>query len=164
MNAHLAPPSSVPSTPPSSPSSVPSRPSLPWLLILGLASLAVLWPLTGLWGLGQGASRALTLLALTGAVWIGVVGVGRVRHPVLTLTATGILHGLLLLGLGGVLAGSGPLLAGDGPFDGPARLLLLLPSLAMDAGIGALLGVVALGVQTVLGPRRDGSALTGTEA
>lgn len=137
-------------SPPPVPRPSPSRPPLPWLLIIGLASLALLWPLTALWEFGQGAPRALALLGLTAAVWIGVVGVGRIPRPVLTLTLTGVLHGLLGLLLGGVITGGGP-------FGGPAALWLLLPSLARDAGIGALLGLVALGVQKALGPRTGAS-------
>lgn len=136
----------------------PSRPSLPWPVILGLASLALLWPLTALWGLEQGAPRALTLLGLTAAVWIGVVGIGRIRRPVLTLTVTGLLHGALLLVIGGLLAGGG------GPSLDPLHLVMLLPALVRDAGIGALLGLVALGVQRVLGPRHGATVPAGGES
>ena len=68
---------------PSSP--VRTRRPLPWLLIIGLASLVLLWPLTSQWQFGQGLPRAAALLGLTAVVWIGVVGVGRVPRPVLTL-------------------------------------------------------------------------------
>ena len=141
MNKNLSSPA------PSAPRTSPPRSPLPWLLILGLASLALLWPLTALWEIGQGAPRALSILALTAVVWIGVVGGARIPRPVLTLTLAGLLHGFLALLLGGVLSG------GSGPFGDPATLWLLLPSLASSAGLGALLGLVALGVQKVLGPR-----------
>lgn len=123
-----------------------SRAPLPWLLIMGLASLALLWPLTSLWGFAEGAPRALILLALTAAVWVGAVGCGRVRRPVLTLTLTAMLHGVLTVLLGA-------LLTGDGPVPEAARLWILLPVLVRDAGIGALLGLAALGVQNALGRR-----------
>lgn len=128
----------------------PQPPPLPWLLILGLASLSLLWPLTALWEIGQGAPRALTILTLTTVVWIGVVGGGRVPRPVLTLMLAGVLHGVLGMALGGVLAG-------DGPFGDPAALWILLPALGSSAAVGALLGLVALGVQKVLGPRTGDS-------
>lgn len=136
-------------TPHTSPPLRPRRP-LPWLLILGLASLSLLWPLTALWQIEQGPLRALTLLLLTGTAWIGVVGIGRVPRPVLTLTLTGVLHGLigLLLGL---------LIPGQGPAVVPVSIWLLLPSLLTSAAVGALLGLVALGVQAVLGPRPGAS-------
>lgn len=140
MNNHLT----------SSPSQ-PRRP-LPWLLIIGLASLSLLWPLTAQWQIGQGLARAAAILALTAAVWIGVVGGGRVPRPVLTLALTGLLHGVVGLVVGWLLPG------GSGPAGGPAALWLMLPSLATSAGVGALLGLVALAMQSVLGHRSGGSA------
>lgn len=133
--------------------STPSHPRrpLPWLLIIGLASLSLLWPLTSQWQLGQGLPRAAALLGLTAVVWIGVVGVGRIPRPVLTLTLTGLLHGLIGMVVGWVLPDGGPGMA-------PSALWLMLPSLATSAGVGALLGLVALAVQSVIGPRPVGSA------
>ena len=133
---------------PSSP--VRTRRPLPWLLIIGLASLVLLWPLISQWQFGQGLPRAAALLGLTSVVWIGVVGVGRVPRPVLTLTLAGVLHGSIGLVVGWILPGGGP-------GGGLAALWLMLPSLATSAGVGALLGLVALAVQSVLGPRSDGS-------
>lgn len=133
---------------PSSP--VRTRRPLPWLLIIGLASLVLLWPLTSQWQFGQGLPRAAALLGLTAVVWIGVVGVGRVPRPVFTLTLAGVLHGAIGLVVGWILPGGGP-------GGGLAALWLMLPSLAISAGVGALLGLVALAVQSVLGPRSNGS-------
>src|SRR6478735_7006789 len=71
-------------------SPAPPRPStdrLSWPTVLGLGAMALLWPLTALTGLGgDGAPRALAVLGLTALVWVGVVGLGRVARPVLTLT------------------------------------------------------------------------------
>lgn len=152
MNSTLDSP--TPPTPDASPvpRTSPARQPLPWLLIVGLSSLALLWPLTALWGIGQGPLRALAILGLTAAVWIGVVGGARIQSPVLTLTIVGLLHGLLTRLLGGVLAGSG------GSVGDPAALWTLLPSLAGSAGVGAVMGLVALGVQKALGPRTGPSA------
>lgn len=127
----------------------PRRP-LPWLLMLGLASLSLLWPLTALWQIPQGPVRAVTILLVTAAAWIGVVGIGRIPRPVLTLTLTGVLHGLIGLVLG-------LLIPGEGPSVGPGSLVLLLPALLTSAAAGALLGLVALGLQAVLGPRPGAS-------
>lgn len=126
-----------------------TRQPLPWLLILGLSSLALLWPLTALWELGQGAPRALTILGITGAAWIGVVGFGRVQRPVLTLTVVGLLHTFLSLVLAGFFAGSG------GPTGDPVTWWIALPSLATSGGVGALAGLAALGVQRAIGSRPD---------
>lgn len=128
-----------------------SRRPLPWLVMLGLASLSLLWPLTALWQIEQGPPRAVAIMLVTALTWSGVVGIGRVPRPVLTLTLTGVMHGLIGLVLG-------LLLPGQGPAAGPGSLVLLLPSLLTSAVAGALLGVVALGVQSVLGPRPGESA------
>lgn len=125
---------------------------VPWGVVAGLAALCLLWPLTGLTGLlGTGAPRALVILGLTAAVWIGVVGLGRVPRPVLTLTLTGLAYGLLAHAVAllfPVLTGFG----GPGGAGAPAWTLVL--ALAMDAGWGALAGLVAAGVQRLRRVRR----------
>lgn len=136
MNTQLTP----------NPSPAPARRPLPWLLILGLASLSLLWPLTALWQIGQGAPRAAVILLVTAAVWVGVVGIGRVPRPVLTLTLTGVLHSLIGLVLGMLIPSGGPML-------GLATVWMLIPALMPGTLAGAVLGLVALGVQAVLGPR-----------
>lgn len=126
-----------------------TAPALPWMLILGLASLSLLWPLTTLLGVGNGAPRALTILGITAAVWIGMVGFGRVRRPVLTLTITGLVYGFIALVLAGITPGGG------GPFGDTTSLWALIPALIMNAGVGALVGLLSLAVQKVIGARRD---------
>ncbi|MFD7306821.1 hypothetical protein [Promicromonospora sp. NPDC059942] len=141
---------------------LPDRPAGPaaarpaavsWTLVAGLSALALLWPLTGLTGaLGTGAPRALTIIGLTAAVWIGVVGLGRVPRPVLTLALTGLAYGLVATLIGTlvpVLSGFGP---GGGPGGGPAWTLI--PALAFDTMWGALAGLVAAGVQRLRGGAR----------
>ncbi|MEU2198821.1 hypothetical protein [Isoptericola sp. NPDC019482] len=135
-----------PPVPPSTPT--PPRAGISWPLVAGLASLALLWPLTGLTGLGgTGAPRALGIIALTAVVWIGVVGLGRVARPVLTLTMTGLASGVVGLLVSTLFGGVG--LGGEG-----AAAWAALPALAMDAGWGAVAGVVALGVQKARGGAR----------
>lgn len=124
----------------------PTRRPLPWLLIIGMSSLALLWPITALWNIGHGLPRALSILGITFVVWVGVVGFARVPRPVLTLTVTGVLHGLIALVLAGLVSRGGPL--GD-----VATLWVLIPELVMSAAAGALSGVIALGVQRALGAR-----------
>lgn len=124
-------------------------PVLPWMLILGLALLSLLWPLTTLLGVGNGAPRAVTILGVTAAVWIGMVGFGRVRRPVLTLTITGLVYGFIALVLAGITPGGG------GPFGDTTSLWALIPALIMNAGVGALTGLFALAVQKMIGRRRD---------
>lgn len=135
-----------PSVPPSM--SPPPRGGISWPLVAGLASMALLWPLTGLTGIGgTGAPRALGIVALTAVVWIGVVGFGRVPRPVLTLTMTGLASGVVTLLVSTLFGGVG--LGGEG-----AAAWTAIPALAMDAGWGALAGVAALGVQKARGGAR----------
>jgi hypothetical protein len=123
--------------------------SVPWTLVGGLSALALLWPLTGLTGaLGTGAPRALVIIGITAAVWIGVVGLGRVPRPVLTLTLTGLAYGLVATAIGTLV----PALSGFGPGGGPAWTLI--PALAFDTMWGALAGVAAAGVQRLRGAGR----------
>src|SRR5699024_12235693 len=85
-----------------------TRDPLSWPLIVGLCSLALLWPLTGLWPvLGEGPLRAFVLIVITGAVWIGTVGFARVARPVLSLTICGAAHRFINLALGWLIAGTG---------------------------------------------------------
>jgi len=127
-----------------------TRDPLSWPLIVGLSSLALLWPLTGLWPvLGEGPPRAFILIGITGAVWIGTVGFARVARPVLTLTICGAAHGFINLALGRLLAGTGAISAG------PAMLMAFIPILAMGAVVGALAGLAAAGIQALLGRREE---------
>lgn len=122
-----------PAPPPDRPSSAP----LAWPTVLGLGSLALLWPLTALLlPDGGGVPRALAILAVTTLVWVGVVGLGRVPRPVLTLTLTGLVFGI-------VAAAVSALVGVDG--DRPAWALV--PALALDTAWGAGAGVVAAAVQ-----------------
>lgn len=122
---------------------------VPWALVAGLSALALLWPLTGLTGLfGSGAPRALTIIGITAVIWIGVVGLGRVPRPVLTLTLTGVAYGLVtsLLGL---------LVPALGGFGGPGGAAwTMIPALFMNAFWGALAGLAAAGVQRLRGADR----------
>lgn len=128
----------------------PRAATVPWGVVAGLATLALLWPLTGLTGvLGTGTPRAFATIGLTAAVWIGVVGLGRVPRPVLTLTLTGVAYGLVTVALGLLV----PVLGGFGPgADGPAWAIV--PALLNDAFWGALAGLAAAGVQRLRGADR----------
>ncbi|WP_277207252.1 hypothetical protein [Isoptericola croceus] len=115
-----------------------------WPLVAGLASMALLWPLTGLIGAGgTGPGRAFAIIGLTALVWIGVVGFGHVARPVATLTLTGVAFGIVAL-VASMLVGGGGVL-GDG-----AAPWTLVPVLAMDAFWGFVAGLLALAVQRAL--------------
>ncbi|WP_435736358.1 hypothetical protein V5D56_16425 [Cellulosimicrobium sp. PMB13] len=116
---------------------------LSWPTVLGLGSMALLWPLTGLLGLGSGAPRALTILGLTALVWIAVVGLGRVARPVLTLTLAGLTFGVVAAAVSALVG-----------LDGGRAAWTLVPALALSTFWGLVAGAVAALVQRV----RDGVA------
>ncbi|WP_139416391.1 hypothetical protein [Agromyces laixinhei] len=131
--------------------STTSRRPLPWLLILGLSSLSLLWPLTALTGIaGEGAPRAFLILGIIAVVWVGTVGLGRVPHPILTLTLTGVTSGFIALVLAGIVPGGG------GPFGGTGTLWSIIPALAIDAALGAIAGLAAAGMQRLAALVRAG--------
>jgi hypothetical protein len=130
----------------------PARPQTPepvsWPVVLGLGALALLFPLAELTGVSEAvgeAPTALLLLGLVATVWIGGVGLFRVPRPVLTLTLTGAVSGVVLVvlslgtrpGVGGVLA------ALVGAFE-----------VARSTVLGTLAGVLAAAVQNTRSPRR----------
>ena len=128
-----------------------SRPPLSWPLVLGLGSLALLWPLAHLTGvsdaIGQPAT-ALSILAFVALVWIGVVGFGRVPRPVLTLTLAGTTYGVLII-LVGTIFGERAERA-----SGVLSVIAALFELVQSTALGAVLGLVALVVQSARGGRR----------
>lgn len=114
---------------------------MPWLLIVGLASLSLLWPLTQLIGIDSGAPRALTIIAIVAASWIGVVGFGRVPRPVLVLTLTGLGYGIITMLVAATF----------GSHDGPIWTIFV--ALVIDTFWGAIAGLVALTIQQMRKPR-----------
>ncbi len=135
---------------PTGPTSTP-RPQIVWQAVAGLGALVLLWPLTTLTGIADaiGApARAVLVVGLIGAAWIGVVGLGRLPRPVLTLTLTGMAGGVYLL-LADLLAGAGV----SGGLGLVALPFLLLDLVGGGALWGVLAGLVAAGVQRLRGGR-----------
>lgn len=131
-------------SPPSSGDSGPvERTQPPWLIIVSLASLFLLWPLTGLFGFDSGTPRALLIVGVTAAAWIGVVGFGAVPRPVLALTLTGIAYGLLGAIVSLFFGGRG------------GALWTIFPALAINALWGCLAGLLAAGLQRLRGVGRS---------
>jgi len=94
-----------------------------------------LWPLTDLIGIGGGAPRALTIIAIVAVTWIAVVGFGRVPRPVLVLTLAGLGHGIISMAIAVIF----------GFFDGPIWTVFV--GLVIDTFWGAIAGLVALAIQ-----------------
>lgn len=143
----------LPPQPSPGPQAAPKTPAVPWAVVAGLSALALLWPLTGLTGvLGTGAPRAFAVIGIIAAVWIGVVGLGRVPRPVLTLTLTGLAYGVVGVALSQLV----PVLAGFGGPGGSGAepAWTIIPALLIDTSVGLLAGLVAAGVQRLRGAGR----------
>lgn len=123
-----------------------------WPLVAVLVAVALVRPLFSVVGLSDTLGKPVTPIVLTVAVslvWILAAGLGRVRHPLLTLLATGLGYALASLVLSAVLS---PLLTGE--LQGPlTRPFAIIPLFAVNAGWGAVCGLCALGLQRLRGIR-----------
>lgn len=129
----------------------PAKSRLNWPIALGLGSLALLWPLVELTGVGDALGRPATPLAILAAValtWVAVVGLGRVPRPVLTLTITGVTYGALVIVMGSVFGDRGE------QVRGVVSVIAGVFELAQGAACGAVIGLVALAVQRLRGGSR----------
>ncbi|MFC7619588.1 hypothetical protein [Microlunatus sp. GCM10028923] len=126
---------------------------LHWPLILGLAALALVQPLVGMITSASGMPAVPPVRAglaiVISIVWIAVVGLTRVRHPVLTLIFAGLSYGAFETVLSGIMS---PVLSGElqGPLAMPWTIVAVLIS---DAIWGAIAGLLALAVQRLRGFR-----------
>src|SRR5699024_2210498 len=121
------------------------QPPVVWQAVLGLGALVLLWPLTSLTGVAAAigpAPRALAVIAVIGATWIGVVGLGRLPRPILTLTLTGMAAGAYLV-LADLVTGAGV----SGGLSFVAVPFLILDLIGGGAAGGVLAGLCAAGVQ-----------------
>lgn len=124
-----------------------------WVLVLGLGAVALLRPLARITGAADGLGTPagpLLLTALVTLVWIGVVGLGRVPRPVLTLVLAGLAYGICVIPLSAVLS---TVLTGtvQGPVSAP---LAIVPILLTNALWGLVAGLLAWAVQHVRRARR----------
>jgi hypothetical protein len=120
-----------------------------WPIVLGLAALGLLVPLAELTGLRDalGPTGGVLLFAVVGAAWIGVVGFGDVPRAVSTLTLTGAMFGLLLVGLSVTLR-----TLPDA--DGLGLLKGALLEVARSTVLGAVCGVLAAALQNARSGQR----------
>lgn len=126
------------------------RPAVSWPLVLGLGALALLRPLARITGAADALGAPTGPLLLTGLVtlvWIGVVGLGRVPRPVLTLTLAGVAYGVYIVPLSAVLS-----TVLTGTLQGPLAMpIAIVPILVTNALWGGLAGLLALAVQRLRG-------------
>ncbi len=119
--------------------------------MFGLGALMLLWPLTSLTGVADliGApARAIAVMAVIGAACVGVVGLGGLPRPILTLVLTGMAGGGYLL-LADLFVGMGV----AGGVSALAVPFVLLELIGGGALWGGLAGLVAAGVQKLRGVR-----------
>ncbi len=119
-----------------------------WPLIVGLGVAALVRPLMSITGVMSQLGRPVAPVVVTvgiSVVWIAVVGLRRVSHPILTLVCVGLVYGILAVVLSGVLS---PILTGQlqGPLTTPLGVGVLA-TLVVNALWGALAGVLAMLVQ-----------------
>lgn len=131
--------------------SAAARPGVKWQLAAGLGAIALLRPLARMTGIDQAVPAGpWMLMLLISMVWIGVVGLGRVARPVLTLTLAGIAYGLFIIPLSAVVS---TVLTGD--VQGPMVLpIAIAPILIMNGLWGFLAGLLAAAVQRLRGRLR----------
>ncbi|MGC5627919.1 hypothetical protein ACPYO6_06690 [Georgenia sp. Z1344] len=129
----------------------PTRPwhaGIGWFLAVGLGLFGLVRPLarivTGQAEVETGAALPIGATVLVTVVWVAVVGLGRTRRPFATLVVTGLVYAVASILLSGILS---PLL--DGRLDGPlANPIAIVPVLAVNAGWGAVAGLLALAVRS----------------
>ena len=130
----------------------PTAPGVSWPLVLGLGAIALVRPLARITGadesLGAPAGSLLLTLLVT-AVWVAIVGLGRVPRPVLTLTLAGLVYGLAVVPLSAVAS-----TALTGTLQGPIAVpFAIVPILATNAVWGAVAGLLAVAVRSARGER-----------
>lgn len=128
-----------------------TRPPIVWSAVFGLGALVLLWPLTGLTGIGDAIGaipRAIGVVTIIGAAWVGVVGVGMLPRPILTLILTGMAGGLYIAvaDLSAAVAAGGQAMSAV-PFA-------LVDLIGGGAIWGVLAGLIAAGIQRVRGRNR----------
>ncbi|MCO1660214.1 hypothetical protein [Pseudonocardia humida] len=129
--------------------------SLHWPLVLGLGALALLRPLIRIIGTQTGIEEppavAIAATLAISLVWIAVVGLTGVAHPVLTLVMVGLTYAVLSILLSAVLS---PVLTGElrGPLAVP---IAIVPVLAVNALWGLVAGALAVAVRRARGHRDD---------
>ncbi|WP_217428558.1 hypothetical protein [Microlunatus speluncae] len=94
---------------------------------------------------------AITLTILISAAWIGVVGLTRVRHPVLTLVFAALAYAVFSTVFSAIAS---PIVTGrlQGPLAMPGAIIAVLLS---NAAWGAITGLLALALQRARGFRPE---------
>ncbi|MEV5763436.1 hypothetical protein AB0L34_02500 [Micromonospora sp. NPDC052213] len=128
---------------------------LNWPLVIGLAALALVRPLFSIVGLSDVLGKPATPLILTIAItsaWVLIVGLSRVREPLLTLVAAGLTYAAAAILLSAVLS---PILTGElqGPLAMPFAVIPLFVT-------NMMWGLIAGGLAVLVRRLRDGRHTT----
>lgn len=126
---------------------------LHWPLIIGMGALALIRPLMSITGLLERLGRPsgpLLVTVLISVVWLAIVVFVSVREPLLTLIFTGISYGVFAILISAILS---PMLTGTlaGPITNPFAMVAVLIT---NAIWGAIVGLLAVGIQRLLSGRR----------
>jgi hypothetical protein len=127
-----------------------------WGLIFALAVSGLVRPLLsilGVYGSSEGSWGPILVTIFIAAIWVGVVVIGRVPNPLVTLTVVGGVYGVLAI----LLQQTMWHLFLEGPPEGapssvPIIVIGWVSIIATNMVWGAILGVVALGTRRLLTP------------
>ena len=119
---------------------------LHWSLILGMGALALLHPFMHIIGMTEALGRPfgpLLIMGFISLIWLVIVGFGKVRAPILTLTLTGLTYGVFAILISAIVS---PLLEGrlSGPITNPFAFVAVLITNALW---GLFVGLVARALQ-----------------
>ncbi len=119
-------------------------------LAFGLAALALIRPLASIVGVSDALGKPATPVVLTAVitvVWVLVVGLSRIRRPVATLVAAGVVYAVVSIVLSAVLS---PVI--DGELNGPlANPIAVIAVFLVNVVWGFVAGGMALLIQRVRG-------------
>lgn len=127
---------------------------LRWPLIIGLGALALVRPAVNIvysiFGATHGGAVPISITIAVSIVWIAVVGLRRIAHPLPTLVLAGVTYGVLAIILSAVAS---PIVSGhlDGPVTHP---IAIGPTLVVNAIWGLITGALALALQQLRGARQ----------
>ena len=127
---------------------------LRWALILVLAVVGLVRPLLSILGAYGSIERPwgpVLVTILIAAIWVGIVAVGHVPSPILTLAAVGAAYGVLAIVLQQIMWSlflNGP--PEGAPTSAPTLMISWVAIVVTNTIWGTLLGLLAAGGRSLL--------------